>query len=158
MFLVKPMKLLVDLRFAFAAAMAYVILSRVQILEQLFILESLPENKMFADGQSLKELDRLNSISINNNSPKWEQNSVNGFRVMALNCQYLRKNVQHIVKDTILSFADVVCFSETWLTEDFTDQNLKLDGFHLHTNSAGYGKGVATYYKENIFMHALDIK
>ena len=56
---VKPLKIVVDLRTVFGAAMAYVMLSRVQCIEQLFILGSLPENKIYSCGQALKELERM---------------------------------------------------------------------------------------------------
>ena len=70
------MKIVVDLRTVFAAAQAYVMLSRVQSIEQLFILHSLPINKFYADTKALDDLERLNNISININPPIWEENVV----------------------------------------------------------------------------------
>ena len=96
---VKPMKLLVDLRFEFAAAMAYVMLSRVQIIEQLFILESLPENKIFADAQALNEFGRLNSISIPPNGSK-TLSIVSGY---GFKLSIFEKHFQHIAQDSIMS-------------------------------------------------------
>ena len=72
---VKPKKLAVDLKTVFAAAQAYVMLSRVQSIEQLFILKSLPKEKFYADGKALEELNRLDGISVNRNPPLWEQKS-----------------------------------------------------------------------------------
>ena len=64
---VKPQKLVVDLRSVFAAAMAYVMLSRVQSISQLFILESVPVDKFYADSGALLEQKRLENISLNQN-------------------------------------------------------------------------------------------
>ena len=55
----KPNKLAADLRTVFEDAMAYVMLSRVQAIEQLFIVGSLPENKFRVSFRCLEELDRL---------------------------------------------------------------------------------------------------
>ena len=145
-----------DLRYAHGAAMAYVMLSRVQSLEQLFIIEALPDKKIFADGQALRELQRLNDISINKNPPKWEQ-SLNGYKVMAFNCRSLNLHFHHIAKDPTIQFGDIICLCETWLPQDFSGQHYQINGFKLHTNSAGHGKGLATYFKEAIFTHSLDI-
>ena len=153
---VKPMKLAVDLRYAHGAAMAYVMLSRVQSLMQLFIIETLPDKKIFADGQALGELQRLNRISINKNPPKWEK-SENGIKVMAFNCRSLNLHFTHIAKDPTIQFGDTICLSETWLPKEFSGDNFHVDGFQLHTNSAGHGKGLATYFKEKIFTHSVDI-
>ena len=71
------MKIGVDLRTIFnglkGAAQAYVMLSRVQCLQQLYIIEELPENKIIADPKALVELDRLDRVSINQNPQVWEQ-------------------------------------------------------------------------------------
>ena len=52
--------------------MAYVMESRVQQLEQLYILEKLIGDKMFAHPRALVEYDRLMMISMNKNPTKWE--------------------------------------------------------------------------------------
>ena len=153
---VKPKKLTVDLRYAHGAAMAYVMLSRVQSLMQLFILEALPPKKIYADGQALGELERLNRISINKNPPRWEK-SVNGFKIMALNCRSLSQHFKHIEKDPNIQFGDVICLSEAWLPHEFSGNKFQMGGLKLCTNNAGPGKGLATYFKGNIFSHSIDI-
>ena len=51
--------------------------------------------------------------------------------------------------------ADVLCFSETWL-DDMQDQSqLEIEDFTLLLNSAGRGKGIATYYKDKTFSHKI---
>ena len=55
--IVKPNKLAVDLRTVFDDAMAYVMLSRVQALSQLFILEDVCANKLYASTIAMNELE-----------------------------------------------------------------------------------------------------
>ena len=58
--------LVIDLRTVKQAAQGYVMLSRVQALSQLIILESVCENKLYASQVAMNELERMKSISINN--------------------------------------------------------------------------------------------
>ena len=155
---VKPNKIAVDLQTVFAAAQSYVMLSRVQSIEQLFILGSLPKDKIYADAKALEELDRLNNISKNNNPPLWEQTHENLLKVFSLNCQSLQGKMNHIQEDKILTRSDVICLSETWLLSDEFDENIQIEGFSLHANGVGRGKGLATYFKQNTFQHSKDIK
>ena len=155
---VKPNKIVVDLQTVFAAAQAYVMLSRVQSIEQLFILCSLPKDKIYADAKALEELDRLNKISKNNNPPLWEKNDKSLLKVFSLNCQSLQGKMCHIQEDTILTRSDIVCLSETWLLSDEVHENIQLEGFTLKANGVGRGKGLVTYFKQNIFQHCKDIK
>ena len=55
----KPNCLIVDLRSVRESAQAYVILSRVQSLQQLFIVGSLCEEKITACSKALSELERM---------------------------------------------------------------------------------------------------
>ena len=154
---VKPQKLIVDLRTVFAAAQAYVMLSRVQSIYQLYILESLPPNKLYADSSALKELDRLDSISINRNPPRWEKLVEGDIRIFSLNCQSLKSKIDHIRNDEIALVSHLMCFSETWLTEEDII-GLDIKGYKLTTNCFGKGRGLATYYRDSEFIHVTDVK
>ena len=46
--------------------------------------------------------------------------------------------------------SDMICISETWLNSDEPLTDLQLDGYSLHVNSVGPGKGLTTYYKVDI--------
>ena len=52
----------------------------------------------------------------------------------------------------------MVCLSETWLHSDQIDETLEMKGYQLHTNSAGNGRGLATYYRSSKFEHLCDVK
>ena len=48
-------------------------LSRIEDLEQLYILESLPENKIYASKKALEELEEMNERSVNRNPVPWDE-------------------------------------------------------------------------------------
>ena len=154
----KPNKAACDFRTVFEAAQSYVMLSRIQSLDQLFILGSLPDNKFYASPKALTELERLNCVSINNNPPVWEQGIQWSLKIVALNCQSLRHKINDLQADPIVLFGDILCFSETWLKNDYVEDDINISGYELHLNSIGEGRGIATYIKKDKLSHIIDIK
>ena len=154
----KPDKVVDDLRTVFEAAMGYVMLSRNQELNQLFILGNLPEDKLYPHPKALSELERLINKSVNKNPPVWEQEISFSLKIFILNCQSILGHLSDIKSDPMLEFGDVLCFSETWLSTDDCITDLQRNGYKLHLNSVGRGNGLATYYKEDKFHHVEDIK
>ena len=73
--IVHPSTVLLDLMSVFEPAQAYVMLSRVQCIEQVFIYKKLPEKKIRTSAIALEELQRLKNISMNENPTPWNQNS-----------------------------------------------------------------------------------
>ena len=142
----------------FSAAMVYVMLSRVCSLEQIFILNEFEESKMYPNMKALDELERLDKISINRNPTKWEDDSWETGKVISLIFRSLKKHYPDIITDALLLKSDLIGLQETWLENDQRRDNLEIPGYQLHLNSYGRGKGIATYYKSDIFSHVLDIK
>ena len=138
-----------DLASIFDDAQGYVMLSRVEDLEQVYILDCVKEDKLRPSAKALAELAEMNKRSINQNPIPWKQNRDDALKIASLNCMNLRNNFEDILKSTL------VAFSETWLSED---ENLEIDGYKSHCNSVGQGKGLAVYFKEDIFQHVIDIK
>ena len=147
-----------DFRTVFEAAQSYVMLSRVQALSQLFIIDSLPDNKFYASPKALMELERLVSKSLNKNPPVWEQKHDWSFKIVSLNCQSLADKLEEIKEDQIILMSDVICLTETWLKSDSTTDDIMIPGFELHLNSVGDGKGIGTYYKMDNISFDMDIK
>ena len=154
----KPNKSVHDLRTVFQAAQTYTMLSRVQNIDQVFILGSLPKAKFYADSQALQELERLHSVSVNKNPPIWEQSQTWSLKVCSFNIRSINEHINDLKADPIIKFSDIICLSETWLTNDRDLQAFKLHGYALHLNSVGHGKGLAVYYNEMIFQHDADIR
>ena len=143
----KPKKVAMDFRTVFQAAQSYVMLSRVQALSQLLIIDSLPDDKFYALHQALEELKRLNKVSVNRNPPSWENQLHGGLRIAALNCHSLENKLTDIAVDHIILFSDIICLSETWIESDIPQEHLEMHGYEFHLNSQGKGKGIATYHK-----------
>ena len=66
-----PRVLVTDLRSAFTDALSYVISSRIESIEQIFFVHSLPRKKFKCSQTVLEEIERLQDISINNNPTAW---------------------------------------------------------------------------------------
>ena len=154
----KPNKSANDLNSVFQAAQTYTILSRVESISQLFIIGSLPKSKFYADQKALEELGRLDRISVNKNPLVWEQSFDWSVKINCFNIRSLLQHFDDLKADPMFRFSDVMCINETWLTNDSYDQNIQLAGYTLHLNSAGHGRGLATYYKMNKFTHCRDVK
>ena len=82
----KPNHLVVDLRTVRESAQAYVMLSRVQSLSQIVIIEDVSVNKLYASPQALTELDRLTSVALND-----QYNRLRGC-IVSCNVRSLQRN------------------------------------------------------------------
>ena len=177
--IVAPSKVAVDLRSVFGPNQAYVMLGRIQELNQLYIIGNLPENKITTDKEALSQLATLKAKSVNRNPPVWEKSFDYSCKVYYHNIHSLKDKIEDIKADTILSFSDLMIFGETWLeTNEVEDESLSalcqtknkdtnhnsdvsplhLNGYKIHLNSIGRGKGLATYFKEEKFAVKQDIK
>ena len=138
--------------------MLYVMLSRVCSLQQIFILNTFDESKMYPNMKALTELERLEEISLNNNPTEWEKENKNQLKISSLNCRSLRKHHDDISTDENLLKSDIICLQETWLEDDTITDDLEIPNYDLHLNSSGRGKGIAIYFKKKHFRHKCDIK
>ena len=150
----KPLKVALDIASVFDDAQSHVMLSRVEELDQIYILEKLPEEKIRASPKALAELQVMNEKSMNKNPIPWEQENENDIRITFLNIMNLKNNYDDMVKDTTLMRSTIVAVSETWLK---TNESLEIMGFKEHLNSVGPGKGIALFIKDDTFQHRSDI-
>jgi exonuclease III len=154
----RHLKLIIDLRHIWGAAMAYVMLSRVMQLSQLFIIGEINEKKIYPDAAALEELKRMNDGSINNNPSNWNREDIKSLKISSLNCRSLRSKLEDMRKDFELCRSDIICLSETWLKPGEALDDLQVEGYLLHVNSIGSGKGIATYYRRGKFKPETDVK
>ena len=122
-------------------------LSRVQSLDQLYILEYLPTEKLYASVKALDAVDMMETKSMNKNPTSWFKLLPNSFKVASLNCRSLQKHIDDIRSDPMILQAKVICLSETWVKETDDGDQYRIDGYELHLNSAGPGKGLAIFFK-----------
>ena len=152
--IVAPRKVAVDLRTVFGPNQAYVMLGRVQRKDQLFIIDSVPDNKIYVDKNALEQLDCMKRRSLNANKPVWEKNLKDTIKVYYHNIQSLADKFEDLKADTIPSLADVMILAETWLEPNTEDSRLQIDEFSLSLNSVGRGKGLAVFFKDSKFQVA----
>ena len=146
----KPLKCVIDLRSVFEGAQAYVMLSRIKELGQLYILEELPENKIYPIQKALEEIIRLQEVSINNNPNLWDKvSNPNVMKVSYLNTRSLVNKFQNIKSDKSLQQSDILVLAETWIPKN-SDMRRKfqLENYETHLNSSGRGKGLAIFQKQ----------
>ena len=142
----KPNYLVVDLRKVKEAAQAYVILSRVQALCQLFILDRVCANTIRANPKAMEELNRMKGVALN-----LKENSRPAF--ISCNVRSIRKNFQELSIATGVKEAEVICIQETWLDPSANDANFLIDqGYQQHNNSVGRGRGITTFFKPHFVV------
>ena len=132
--------------------MAYVMLSRVQSIEQLHIIEKLDPLKITVNDKVIKEARRMNRVSINQNPCDWMKNTETPkLKVCSFNTCSLRKHIEDIRTDPVLMQSDILFVQETWLEEEEEEEErYQLDGYQAHFTSPGRGKGIATYIKKGL--------
>ena len=64
-------------------------LSRVEEFEQIYVLETLPAEKIRASPKALAELEQMNTRSINQNPIPWKQQKEDSINIASLNCMNL---------------------------------------------------------------------
>ena len=138
-------------------AQVYVMLSRVQELEQLYILEKFPEDVIRVSNAAMMEIDRLISISINKNPTEWEsQNDGQRMKVCFLNCRSLVDKFHNIKSDRSLLKSNLIMLTETWLEKNYNEDRYELANFTANFNSRGRGRGIAAYCDDG-FKHVVNI-
>ena len=138
---------------SFAAGMIYVMLSRVQCIDQLQIINEFDPEKIKVDESVKAETARMWEVSCNKNPTPWMNSEESGLRVSSLNCRSLRKHIEDVKTDDLLLRADVIALQETWLEKGEDEQGpYQLEGYRAIFASAGRGKGLVTYVKGDIHL------
>ena len=124
--------------------MAYVMMGRVENMENLFIAGNFDEKKIRCIPKALEEATRLEKISLS-----WKVKDVCFLSVASLNIRSLMKHKEDLKVDYKMMGKDVICLQETWLHPD-DDNKYSLDGYESCFASFGKGKGLATFAKPAI--------
>ena len=137
-----------DLKSVFEPSQGYVMLSRVQRLEQIYILDNFDNKYLKVSENGLKERNRLDSISFNKNPTAWRTVSPRIVHIASLNCAGLNAHYEDILLDVKLLRADVLHLDETSLLQSM-ESRYQIPGFKATFGSVGNGKGIVTYTKED---------
>ena len=153
----KPMKVAYDINSCFEEAQGYVMLSRVQELDQVYIIDKFNHKKLYPSQKALQELERMNKVSINANPGPWSKKDENSVKIVSMNCAGLRAHFDDIITDDKLMKADIMHFLETSLVEEENEHEFGLEGLKNSLMKCGKGKGIATYYR-SMFKFVKEVK
>ena len=114
----KPLKVAFDIDSCFEEAQGYVMLSRVQELDQVYILNKFDPKKLYPSRKALNELTRMNKISINANPGLWGKKEETVVKVVSLNCAGLKPHFPDLKSDDHLLKANIIHLLKTSMNED----------------------------------------
>ena len=139
-----------DSCFHSAGPMAYVMLSRVHNIKQIYILNRFNENKIFTDKDAIAEMVRLRLQSWNENPGPWMICDSKSVKIASVNCAGLQPHLQYIQNDDRLLRADVIHLQETCLKPDDTRDrdHLSIVNYHSQFVDVGNGKGLVSYHRD----------
>ena len=140
----RPLKVAMDIGSVFEAAQAYVMLSRVQSLDQVYIANDMDAKKLMFAEKALDELTRLKAEAESiRRWEAWDSSSNATFKIASLNCAGLRSHIEDINGDDKLLKGDCLLFQETSLNNG---ERIKMAKYRESMfTSFGKGKGIATY-------------
>ena len=147
----KPLTAAYDLLNIFEEAQGYVMLSRTEELKQVYIIDDFDENKIYPSSKALKELERMNKVSINQNPTPWNKNLDTSIKILSLNIAGLKPHYDDLKCDMKVMKADILCLVETSLEKDDQVQDFPLNGYRVDGIKAGKGKGLVSYFDEYNF-------
>ena len=144
-----PQKVVVNIDdyFRNGGPIAYVAMSRVQNITQMFFLNNLDESKIVCDANGRAETETLRLRSWNENPSPWLIPDYKSLKIASVNCARLRPHFQYIQNDDRLTRADVIHLQETCLDPD-TTSDLSIESYEEHFLNVGNGKGIASYYRD----------
>jgi hypothetical protein len=141
----KPLGLAAHMASVFSAGQAYVILSRVQALSQLYLINfSSSQIKISLD--ALKITTDITRNTLNLSETFWFRPTQHRVKVASLNIRSLPRHISDLRADQVLLESNFICLSETHLPTTH-NHDLEISGYSLLTASFGKGKGVAIYHK-----------
>ena len=144
-----------DISSCFQPAQAYVMLSRCQTMEQVYILDKLDPAKLKINQGAYNELKRLEMISLNRNPSTWYRKD-NDIDVASLNCAGLMAHINDMRADQKLLNADMIQVQETSLSNDEQGHvSCQVPEYEENFASVGNGKGIASYTKKSLAFECI---
>ena len=144
-----PTSVAMDIKTVFEPAQAYVMLSRVQSIEQLFIVGELPPEKIYTKKAAEDELKRLENISVNRNPGPWESEDTKALKIATLNCAGFVAHKEDIKVDGKILNGNIINLLETSIPSHFDNAGLHLKDKNSEFFNVGKGKGIATFISED---------
>ena len=125
-------------------------------MDQLFILDKVPKEKLLPDKNAVEEVHRLDSVSINQSENRTRSRTI----ITSLNIRSLSCHITDLKNDHKIMASPVIALQESWDDNpDRPHQHLQIPGYILHLTSVPVrSKGLATYYHEDQINFASECK
>ena len=144
----KPKYVVTDLKKARMPGQAYVMLSRVESMDQLIILDNLYEEKWRVSRDALEVVENIETNAIN---LELDFNEDTQLKILSLNIRSL-KNLSHLLEDRSLQNSSLILLQETWHQPGSNGPSV--DGFENHFNSGTVwrGNGISCFWKDDFHI------
>ena len=153
-----PTLLVADLTSCWGPAMAYVMLGRIQNINQLY-LPSLDTTKIYASEKALTEAQKMKTQALNNAAnivnDKWTGAILDSLRITSLNIQHLVNHLEDLKVDPTILLSDIICLQETFLDRRPIP---KIPGYEFFSAGRGRGKGVAIFLRNHMLKYLIKVE
>ena len=129
--------------------MCYVMMSRVQTIDQLIIIDSVNESKLYPSRKAIQELEKMNEKIKGNVYTNMKESVLS---VATMNIRTIRKHFNDLVGEPNITENDVICLQQTCLLRNENNQSYNIENFFSHFNSFGEGKGIAVFYSTSFVL------
>ena len=147
-----PTPLVADMDSCFEPAMPYVMLSRIQKMDQLYLI-SFNTKWMKPWPEALVEANKIKEASLasreNLLKDPWNVYDSNVLKMVSLNIQSLPSNILNLRADPTILEADIICLQETFLHSSQEVPTLSEEYVSYHVGE-GQGKGVLVYIRDSV--------
>ena len=152
----KPDNLVIHLEKVFQSSQAYVMLSRVESLNQIYLIDDVYPCKIYPSKKAKAELEEMTKEFNVYNEMLVSQ--CQGVNILSVNIRSLNKHFQDLILEDNIKCYDLILLQQTCLTADQAPlERFEVDKYHCHFNSSGAGGGLAVYFKGG-FSHVKDIR
>ena len=135
-----PTNLQTDFSDIFEGGMSYVILSRLQRLEQLY-LKPFNVRKIFCNAKAKNFYQKLVDTAVNLRPSKWE--SEKNLKIISLNIRSLNRHLNNLQVLEVIKSTDILCLQETWMYNHECYLNPDFNSILLNDGA----RGLATFYR-----------
>ena len=136
----------------FEGAQAYTVLSRIKQIDQLYLINDVYRNKIYANLKALRALKDLENKAINANSIGRREDQI---KIACLNSQNLVHHIEDIKQHHKILEHNLICLSETWLSDRITNAlpgTYQIPNYTPNYINVGNGKGLATFSEPSFYI------
>ena len=144
-----------DIQTTFSKAQAYVMLGRVENLQQVYLAD-FKDNKLGCSIKSLLESENLQRRADELLAGNSWLNCTSSLKISCLNIRSLKNHYSHLCSDSYMLKSDIIAITETWLPKKgfVLPEREELQSYNVLHVMAGKGKGVSLFYKKH--LHLID--